>query len=106
MYDEDPLVCTDLKDQMSADPNAGLDVGRDIQGPGSKKVELGNKWSNRRYDQPGTSDPVGEAGIGATKVAIKYDLVDSAHGPGVAVQLLRNPTDLVLPTSQNLGELA
>ena len=59
----------------------------------SEEIGLGNKWSNRRYEQPGLGDQVGEAGIGATKVAIKYDPVDPALEPGVTSKLLRNSTD-------------
>ena len=62
----------------------------------SEEIGLGNKWSNRRYEQPGLGDQVGEAGIGATKVALNYDLVDPASESGVASKLLCNSTDSML----------
>ena len=66
---------------------------------------MGNKWSNRRYDQPGASESVGEPGIEATQVAIKYDLAEPAPEPGVANQLLRNPTDPLIPSCHGSVEI-
>ena len=63
----------------------------------SEEIGLGNKWSNRRYEQPGLGDQVEEAGrIGVTKVALNYDLVDSAFEPGVTSKLLCNSTNSML----------
>ena len=93
------MICTDLKDQMSAVKNAGLGVvlGKvSYSERNGDEPEQGNKWSNRRYEQPGTSDPVENIRIGATNVVIKYDLMDSAPGPGIASKLLSNPTNPVM----------
>ena len=54
------------------------------------------KWSNRRYEPPGSGDSVEETAISTTKVVIKYEPVKSALEPGIAVKLLHNPTDPIL----------
>ena len=96
------MVCTDLKDQMSVIPNRGLEVYKGEEAgteQACEEIGLGNKWSSRRYEHPRSSDSVGETGIGATKVALNYDLVDPALEPGVATKLLCNSTDPTLSSS-------
>ena len=81
---------------MSVIQNLGIDAHKrqgvgDNRESGEPNVE--NKWSNRRYEQPGLGDTVDETGIGATEVVLNYDLVESALESGIAGKLLCNSTD-------------
>ena len=81
---------------MSVNPNTGCDAWKDNEAEYEHEERVVNKWSNRRYEQPGTNDLVEETALWTTKVVIKYEPVKSALEPGIAGKLLHNSTDPIL----------